>query len=595
MLTLAGERAATPVTDASTHTAALLTVAGLTTDILTPAGPRRVVDALSFTVGVGQVLAIVGESGSGKSLSMLSILGLLPRPPALVVAGSAVFEGEDLLAATPERMRAIRGHRIGMVFQEPMSALDPVMPVGDQIAETLVANLGMSWSAARKQAVRLMDRVKIPTAEQRARQYPHELSGGMRQRIVIAAAIACKPSLIVADEPTTALDATVQMEILGLLDELRRDVGCSVVLITHDMGVVRAVSDVVTVMLAGRAVESGSCRQVLSTPDNGYTRELIEASSLRRSAPGSLPSATPASLEVMDLTVSFPLCDRSFGFKQRQVLFAVDGVSFSLGRGETLALVGESGSGKTTIARAVLGLTSVDGGSVCIDGREVPLGAERRGPARRLPVQCVFQDPQASLDPRFTTWRVVTEPLVLAGQHDRSALRVQAAQLLADVGLGSEYLDRYPHQLSGGQRQRLGIARALSIEPKVLIADEAVSALDATTRLQVLELFQHLQQRHALSFLFITHDFAVVARIAHRVAVMHFGRIVELGPTASVLEAPRHSYTQRLLAAVPELGMSAPASRGDARLRRQRVGLRGSRPESTRAYEVGPGHFVAAE
>ena len=486
----------------------LLAVAGLTTDILTPAGPRRVVDALSFSVDAGQVLAIVGESGSGKSLSMLSILGLLPRPPALVVGGSAHFEGEDLLAATPERLRAIRGRRIGMVFQEPMSALNPVMPVGDQIAESLVANLGASWSAARKEAIRLIDRVKIADAPQRARQYPHELSGGMRQRIVIAAAIACKPSLIVADEPTTALDATVQMEILGLLDELRREVGCSVVLITHDMGVVRAISDAVTVMLSGRVIEAGPSRQVLREPQTAYTRNLIEASSLRGARAERVQdpaaAAPPAALEVMDLTVSFPMRSRSLGITAREVLFAVDGVSFDLRGGETLALVGESGSGKTTIARAVLGLTNVDSGSVCIDGHEIPLGTERRGAARKLPIQCVFQDPQASLDPRFTTWRAVTEPLVLAGQHDRSALRAKAAQLLADVGLGSEYLERYPHQLSGGQRQRLGIARALSIEPKVLIADEAVSALDASTRLQVIDLFQNLQQRYGLSFLFIT-------------------------------------------------------------------------------------------
>jgi peptide/nickel transport system ATP-binding protein len=577
-----------------TTTAPLLQVNGLCTDLLTPAGAKRVVDGLSFDVHAGEVCAIVGESGSGKSLAMLSLLGLLPQPPARVTGGQAWFEGEDLLQATPQRLRQLRGRRIGMVFQEPMSALNPVLPVGEQIAETLRTHLPIGRADALREAVRLMDRVRIADAPQRARQYPHELSGGMRQRVVIAAAIACKPALIVADEPTTALDATVQAEVLALLDELRREVGCAIVLITHDMAVVRAVADTVHVVLAGRCIEAGPRDAVLQRPQHASTRALIAASTVATHGQAALPAATPGLVALRNLVVSFPLRRRwPFGAPDER-LFAVDGVSLHLAAGETLALVGESGSGKTTVARALLGLVGVEAGEITLDGRGVSIAELRRARV----VQTVFQDPQASLDPRFVVWRCVTEPLWLAGEHHPTALRDTAARLLNDVGMGPAFLDRYPHQLSGGQRQRLGIARALATSPRLLIADEAVAALDAATRLQVIELLQQLQQRHGLAMLFITHDLSVVARIAHRVAVMRFGRILETGPTERVLERPQHAYTRRLIAAMPGArprgeGGEASDTCVDAGPARHRHGRAGSQAAALRLEEVAPGHLIA--
>ena len=535
--------AVSTVSEASAQ--ALLSVEGLTTEILTPAGPRSLAQDVSFAVRPRELLAVVGESGSGKSITMLSVLGLLPEPVA-VTAGHVVFEGQDLLALRPDDLRRIRGDRIGMIFQEPMSALNPVLSVGAQIAETLTVHRGLGRGAARAEAVRLLDRVRIPNAADRARLYPHQLSGGMRQRVVIAAAIACKPALLIADEPTTALDTTVQAEIVRLLAELRNDVGCAVVLITHDMGLVRDVADTVVVMSGGRVLEHGSREAVLTQPREAYTRTLIAASLPATAAPHPPSAPSKPVLDVRDLIVSFPLRSGVFSGRRGHRLFAVDGVSFSVSPGETLALVGESGSGKTTIARALLGLAAIDAGGVWIGAKDVRASARGRGT-----VQFVFQDPQASLDPRIRAWQSVIEPLVLAGEKDNSRLRVDATRLFADVGLGPGHLDRFPHELSGGQRQRLGIARALSVGPRVLIADEAVSALDASTRLQVLDLLAELQRRTSVAILFITHDFGVVSRLAHRVAVMRFGRILEIGRTAAVLGNPRHPYTQALLAAVP--------------------------------------------
>ena len=571
----------------------LLTVTGLTTEILTPGGVHRVVDGLSFDVLRGEIVAMVGESGSGKSLAMQSLLGLLPQPPATVVAGSAVFEGSDLLRMSVEALRGIRGNRIGMIFQEPMTALNPMMPVGDQIAETLVTHRGLGWSEARRETVRLLDQVRIADAPRRARLHPHALSGGMRQRIVIAAAIACKPGLLVADEPTTALDATVQAEILALLDDLRREVGCSIILITHDMGVVRSVAERVVVMHRGRAVERGRVDTIFANPADAYTRTLIAASlpasaALRGDDATVACAATPL-LSVRDLVVSFPHRASLSSFGTAARLFAVDGVSLSLDAGETLALVGESGSGKTTVARAILGLAPVEDGQILIAGKDAAVGRKTAGGR----VQFVFQDPQSSLDPRFKTWRSATEPLFIGGIRDRAELRRHAARLFDQVGLSATHLDRFPHELSGGQRQRLGIARALSVEPSILIADEAVSALDATTRLQILDLFQGLQNRIGLAYLFITHDFAVVTRIAHRVAVMRFGRIVEIGPTAAVLAEPAHPYTRTLLASAS--GVKPAAVVGEAGRRGHRIAPAGAPRDWRPLVKIGPGHFAAAE
>ncbi len=564
----------------------LLSVTGLRTEILTRDGPRCVVDDLSFAVAPGEVLAIIGESGSGKSVATQSIMGLLPSPPGKVTAGSALFEGRDLLALPERELRKLRGNRIGMIFQEPMSALNPMMAVGDQIAETIVTHHGGSWQAARAEAVRLLDRVRIPDAAGRARLHAGALSGGMRQRVVIAAALACKPALVIADEPTTALDATVQAEILALLRELKAEVGCAVIFITHDMGVVRQIADRVLVMQAGRTIETGTASDILTQPQAAYTKTLIAASVPAEPRESALAAGDgPPPLSIEDLVVSFPASQSLTTLRRPERLYAVDGVSLTVGAGETVALVGESGSGKTTIARAILGLVRPDVGRVRLQGEDVSTSRKRLDGR----VQFVFQDPQSSLDPRFRAWQTVTEPLRVAGETNRATLRAKAADLLAQVGLDPAYLDRLTHELSGGQRQRLGIARALSVSPDLVIADEAVSALDATTKLQVLDLFQSLQAATRLPLLFITHDFAVVSRIAHRVAVMRFGRLVELGPTASVLHNPQTAYTKALIAAAtgaPKLGVHGGG---------HRVGAAGTQRAWHPMRELAPGHFSAVE
>jgi peptide/nickel transport system ATP-binding protein len=566
----------------------LLAVKHLTTRILTAEGPRTVVDDLCFTVDPGEVLAIIGESGSGKSVATQSIMGLLPSPPGLVTAGSAIFEGRDLITLPEAELRAIRGNRIGMIFQEPMSALNPMMAVGEQIAETIVTHRGTSWSAANVEAVRLLERVRIPDAAGRARLHPGALSGGMRQRVVIAAALACKPALVIADEPTTALDATVQAEILALLRELKAEVGCAVIFITHDMGVVRQIADRVLVMQRGKAVETGSRDDILKRPQHPYTRTLIAATApaVPRAPTTVRADPAPPPLAIEDLVVSFPTSQSFTALGRSERLFAVDGVSLTVGAGKTVALVGESGSGKTTIARAILGLARPDSGRVRLKGEDV--STLRRKPDGR--VQFIFQDPQSSLDPRYRAWQTVTEPLRIIGMTDRSALRDKAAALLEQVGLDPGHIDRLTHELSGGQRQRLGIARALSASPDLVIADEAVSALDATTKLKVLDLFQALQAATQLPLLFITHDFAVVSRIAQRVAVMRFGRLVELGPTVSVLANPQSPYTAALIAAATgDTSVAVPSSSG------HRVARAGSQRHLLPMREIDTGHFVAAD
>lgn len=564
----------------------LLEVSGLRTEILTRTGPRVVVDGLDFAVSKGEVLAIVGESGSGKSVATQSIMGLLPSPPGRVTAGTALFEGRDLLSLPESELRKLRGNRIGMIFQDPMSALNPMMSVGDQIAETIVTHRGTTWAAARAEAVRLLDQVRIPDAAARARLHPAALSGGMRQRVVIAAALACKPALVIADEPTTALDATVQAEILSLLRQLRAEVGCGVIFITHDMTVVRQIADRVLVMQSGRAVEAGAREDVLTSPQSPYTRTLVAASAQVAPTTEQVEiAAAPPPLALESLVVSFPHDQRLTSFATPQRLYAVDGVSLDIRAGETVALVGESGSGKTTIARAILGLISPDEGRVRLNGVDVStLSQPLRGR-----VQFVFQDPQSALDPRYRAWQSVTEPLRIAGERNGTILRERAAELLAQVGLDSTYVDRLTHELSGGQRQRLGIARALAASPELVIADEAVSALDATTKLQVLDLFQSIQAKAKLPLLFITHDFAVVSRIAHRIAVMRFGRLVELGPAAEVIASPAHPYTRALIAAGG--GVAAPQVPG----RGHRVAAAGTQRQWRPMLELGSGHFVIDE
>ena len=531
---------------------------------------RRVVEDLSFSIAPGECVAIVGESGSGKSVTAFSILGLTAFNGGRIETGAIRFNrrnGEviDLAGADEKTLRDIRGDEIAMVFQEPMTALNPVFTVGEQIAEVLRQHRGLDRKAARNRALDLIARVRITDPARRFNQYPHELSGGMRQRIVIAMALACAPRLLIADEPTTALDVTIQSQVLDLMRELSRADGMALLFITHDMGVVAEMADRVVVMRRGNKVEEQAVDRLFAQPQHVYTRKLLDAVPRLGAMAGaagpvpfgldpklaasSRPSGEPL-LEVRNLSTWFPIHK---GVLQRHVgdVRAVDDVSFAIGRGETLALVGESGSGKSTTGRSILRLVRPRSGEVLVEGRDVlKLDTEALRAARR-DLQIVFQDPYAALDPRLTAFEQIVEPLVIHKIDKGSALRDRAVELVRRVGLEDEHLERYPHEFSGGQRQRLCIARALSLSPKLIIADESVSALDVSVQAQVVNLLIELQQELRLSYLFISHDMGVVERISHRVAVMQHGRIVEIGTRRQIFEAPQEEYTRKLIAAVP--------------------------------------------
>jgi peptide/nickel transport system ATP-binding protein len=520
----------------------------LSIEIGSGAAPRRVVDELSFALYPGKTLCIAGESGSGKSLSSLAIMGLLPKA-ASVPGGAILFEQRDLLSLPERDMQRLRGKRIGMIFQEPMTSLNPLLTVGQQLAETLRRHEALSRSTVQARIRAMLDAVRMPQVEKRLAQYPHELSGGMRQRVMIAMAMLCQPQVLIADEPTTALDVTIQAQILELMRELQQAFGTSLLLITHDMGVVAEMADEVVVMNQGRLEERGSLEQVFTAPQATYTRKLLAAVPVLGSAPP--PQATgdrPVVLTVENLCVRFAL--RHGWFEPPRTVHAVQGVSFELRQGETLGLVGESGCGKSTTGKALMNMLAYQG-SVRLLGQELNgLKGDALQRVRR-DIQMVFQDPYAALNPRKTVFDLVGEPLLIHHRLAEPARRAQVAQLLQQVDLPAEALERYPHQFSGGQRQRLCIARALALNPRVIIADESVSALDVSVQAQVLDLLERLRAEHGLSYLFISHDMAVVERICHRVAVMYAGRIVEIGPRDQVLHHPQHPYTRRLLAAVP--------------------------------------------
>ena len=491
-------------------------------------GDTVAVDGLSFELPAGGALGIVGESGSGKSATALALLGL--HPDALV-EGRIVFDGTDLTTLTPRRWRDVRGARIAMVFQEPLTALSPFHTIGDQIAEVYRLHTGASRRAARERAVEVLGQVHIADPAGRASSYPHQFSGGMRQRALIAMALACRPQLIVADEPTTALDVTVQAQILDLLDEVRETTGTSLLLISHDLGVVAGSTDTVVVMRNGVAVEQGPTETVLVTPRAAYTRELLAA----------VPRPTPPREIAGEPLLRLDGVRKSFRQRRREPVRAVDDVTLEVRAGETLGIVGESGTGKTTLARMMVGLLEPSAGRITLDG--VDIARRPRGS-----VQMVFQDPQSSLNPRRTVGESIADPLRLAGVP---APRARVEDLLERVGLARREYDRYPHQLSGGMRQRVGIARALAPRPKLIVCDEPVSSLDVTTQAQVLTLLDDLRREFGLTLVFVSHDLAVLGQIADRVAVLYEGRIVEIGDTATVYEQPQHPYTKELLAAVP--------------------------------------------
>ncbi|MFG2649166.1 dipeptide ABC transporter ATP-binding protein [Streptomyces sp. NPDC048436] len=526
------------------------------TDLTVDFGDTRAVDRLSFTLEEGAALGLVGESGSGKSTVASALLGL-HRGTGAGVGGSVRVGGIDVQEASGEELRRLRGGKAAMVFQDPLSSLDPYYAVGDQIAEVYRVHTRASRRAARARAVEVLDRVGIPDAARRARSRPHEFSGGMRQRALIAMALACEPRLLIADEPTTALDVTVQAQILDLLHVLRAETGMGLLLVTHDVGVAAESVDDVLVMRYGRAVERGPVREVLGAPREAYTRELLgavprvdaprEASTARGSAEGDASEADVV-LEAVDLRREFGRGKRAFA--------AVDGVSLTVRRGETLGVVGESGSGKTTLGRMLVGLLEPTDGKLHYGGVDKP---DARG------VQMVFQDPVSSLNPRRSIGESIADPLRARGERDEARVRARVNALLERVGLDPAYYGRYPHEFSGGQRQRVGIARALAAEPGIIVCDEPVSALDVTTQAQVTALLAELQRELGLALVFIAHDLAVVRQVSDRVAVMRQGRIVEHGTVDEVYGAPQQAYTKQLLAAVPALDPEAAARRRTAR------------------------------
>ncbi|PWD65308.1 dipeptide ABC transporter ATP-binding protein [Pectobacterium versatile] len=578
---------------------------------------------LTFSVDRGETLAIVGESGSGKSVTSLALMRLVEHAGGVIHQGDMLFrrrDGQvlDLRGARQRAMRMLRGADLAMIFQEPMTSLNPVFPVGEQIAESIRLHQGMDRRAARTETLRMLDLVRIPEARNVLDRYPHQLSGGMRQRVMIAMALSCKPSLLIADEPTTALDVTIQAQILQLIRVLQREMEMAVIFITHDMSVVAEMADRVLVMHRGESVEAGSVGQIFTAPQHPYTQGLLAAvptlgsmrgqpfpekfplldQNARRIADNVPQDTVPAQaepiLQVSNLVTRFPIRSGLLNRVTRQV-HAVENVSFDLWPGETLSLVGESGCGKSTTSRALLQLVESQRGEIIFNGQRIHQlkGAELQH--LRRDIQLIFQDPYASLDPRLTVGFSIMEPLLVHNICRRQEAEKRVEWLLSRVGLELEHARRYPHEFSGGQRQRVCIARALALNPKVVIADEAVSALDVSIQAQIINLMLELQREFGIAFLFISHDMAVVERISHRVAVMYMGQIVEIGSRQDVFERPRHPYTRKLMSAVP---VADPSRR-----QREQVLLVDEIPSPIRALgdepitaplvQVGERHFVA--
>jgi oligopeptide/dipeptide ABC transporter ATP-binding protein len=571
----------------------ILTVSDLRTYFHTRRGVYRAVDGVSFHLERGEVLGIVGESGSGKSVTCASIMGLIPKPPGRIESGTAMFDGVDLLAATPAQLRTIRGKRISMIFQDPMTSLNPYMRISDQIIEPLLIHEKISRQDALDRALAMLESVGITDAAKRMHSYPHEFSGGMRQRVMIATALITKPDILIADEPTTALDVTVQAQILELIKKLQRELGMAVIFITHDLGIVSGLCDRVQVMYAGRIVESAPVREIFAHPQHPYTKALQrcvpalqekgrplftipgmppdlskpidEAELLKRfefadagataSAPPTHPDLSRADtiLEVKDVSTYFAGRAAGLFSKATDPVKAVDGVSLSIKRGEVIGLVGESGSGKSTLGRTIMQLVPPTFGTVILEGKNLTAGSASEIADIRRDLQMVFQDPFASLNPRMTIFATLSEPLLAHNVCKASEVTARVVELMRQVGLPPADMRKYPHEFSGGQRQRIAIARALALNPKVIVADEPVSALDVSIQAQILNLLADLVRRLDLTLIFISHDLSVVKHISDRIAVMYRGKIVEMGPALDVMEHPQHDYTRTLLSAIPRI------------------------------------------
>lgn len=519
-------------------------------DLSVSFGATPAVKKLSFTLNRGETLALVGESGSGKSVSALSLLQLLPYPHACHPGGSIRLRGEELLGAAPDLLRAIRGNQIAMVFQEPMTSLNPLHSIEKQIGETLMLHKGLKGARLRARIRELLELVGLPDAAGRLNALPHELSGGQRQRVMIAMALANEPDILIADEPTTALDVTIQAQILKLLEDLRARFGMAILFITHDLSIVRKMADRVCVMRAGEMVETGSVADLFADPRHPYTRQLLAAEP-RGEPPPEMESA-PEVMAGEELKVWFPL-ERGVFRRVVDHVRAVDGVSLSVREGQTLGVVGESGSGKTTLGLALLRLLASEGG-IRFQGQRIDELPGRALRPLRKAMQIVFQDPFSSLSPRLSVGEIVEEGLLVHGlAGDRVARRARVSQVLEEVGLDPATQDRYPHEFSGGQRQRIAIARALVLQPRLLVLDEPTSALDVSVQAQIVDLLRDLQQRHRLAYVFISHDLRVVRALANHLLVMRNGRVVEAGPARQVFDDPQHPYTQALLAAALNL------------------------------------------
>ncbi|WP_390914293.1 dipeptide ABC transporter ATP-binding protein [Pseudosulfitobacter sp. SM2401] len=591
-------------------------IQGLRVEFQTKDGPVLGVEDVSFSINAGETVCVVGESGSGKSVSSLSLMRLVEFGGGEVTGGKLLFDRKDadnvdLAQTEPNLMRSIRGNEIGMIFQEPMTALNPVFTVERQLTEGLRLHRGLSKAEASARALELMKEVRIPEAERRLKQYPHELSGGMRQRVVIAMALACAPRLLIADEPTTALDVTIQAEILALMDRLKRETGTAVMFITHDMAVVAQMADRVVVMFRGKKVEEGTVEEIFENPQHPYTKALLAAVPKLGEMTGKdypepmvllgrdqdeikpIIGTDETLLTVKNLTTRFPV---KGGFFRRTVanVHAVEDLSFSINKGQTLSLVGESGCGKSTAGRSILRLVEPLSGSIQVGDVDI-MALDGKGLRNaRLDMQMIFQDPFASLNPQMQLSDQVAEPMHNFGMFKGAEVMDRIEMLFDRVELPRSFMRRYPHELSGGQRQRVAIARALALNPKLIIADEAVSALDVSVQAQVLNLMMELQQDLELSFLFISHDMAVVERVSHNVGVMYLGRIVEMGPRAAVFENPQHPYTQALMKAVP---IADPRQRKDEKDLNFKpipspIHPVGYQAEPSVYREVAPGHQV---